>query len=176
MHTRIHSQTSIYVNHYVSSVTRSVVAPPCGWSCELLNGLCHSNYITVLLLMSHTSWLTWHSWEEVRTRHASVNEDWKQQDWDVFGSFQVAAHRGRDQGAPPLQQTALQRRHVLGQLRWGAASVALLQSQGRVDRRRLLPLPVPERCHAVSIRHQPGLYLVSALQPQSLTSSSVFRY
>lgn len=60
MHKRIHSQTSIYVNHCVSSVTRSVVVPPCGWSCELLHGLCHSNYITVLLLMSHTSWLTWH--------------------------------------------------------------------------------------------------------------------
>ena len=114
---------------------------------------------------------------EVRTRHASVNEDLKQQDWDLFGSFQVAAHRGRDQSAPPLQQTALQRRYILGQLRRGAAGVALLQSQRGVDGRRLLALPVPERCHAVSIRHQPGLYLVFCpLTPVTGFSSSAFLY
>ena len=75
----------------------------------------------------------------------------------------MAPHTGGDQGLPPLQPTAIQPRLLLGQLGRGAAGVALLRSQRGVGGGGLLPLPVPERCHKISICHQPGRYLVGEI-------------
>ncbi len=122
-----------------------------------------------MLLISHMVYIN------QMQENESVNEEWKHQDWDVFGPLQVAAHPGRNQSLPPLQQTAIQRRHILRQLRWRAAGVARLRSKGSVGGGGLLPLPVPERCHKISVRHQPGLYLADEIVISwPLTLSPVF--